>query len=340
MRSLHPVHFLRGRTRAVVAGATAVVLTLGLAACGAEADADTAGDGRTYESDFGPVELPEKIERIVSVDFYTPAALIDLGINPVGVVNSYFTDTEGNGIPVAYTTVVAENGATSIGEYYEMNLEAVAKADPDLIIATNDFLPMDDELRPELEKVAPILTFNARDGESWRTRAVELAKILDKSAELQPLVEKYEKRRDEIKEEYADVLESQTFTVFVPVEDEWGTYAATHFSTPILRDLGADFRAQDDDEINEFGFPNWFSYERLDRIANADVILTARGTEEARAALSDNTIWNNLPAVKNDMVFDYIPLSPTGSFGWALENLEDLVTVFEQVRAGMEDQQS
>ncbi|MHC9045527.1 ABC transporter substrate-binding protein [Microbacterium saperdae] len=332
--SAHP----NRRARRLVGILTASTAVFSLAACGTPADGDTASATRVYENAFGTVELPEKIERIVSIDFYTPAALVDLGIMPVGVVNSYFTDTEGMAIPTQYSAAVAESGAESIGEYYELNLEAVAKADPDLIIATSDFLPMDDPLRAELEKVAPIITFEARDGESWRTRATDLAEILDKEDELQPLIDEYDARRDAIKEEYADILADQAVTVFVPVADEWGTYADTHFSTPILRDLGATFREQADDEVNEAKFPNWFSYENLDRLSNADAVFVMPGTDEGRAALDTNTIWQNLPAVQNDMVFDYIPLSPTGSFGWALENLDDLEDLLAQVQAKVDAQ--
>ncbi|WEK60855.1 MAG: ABC transporter substrate-binding protein [Candidatus Microbacterium colombiense] len=323
------------RLAGILAASTAV---FALAACSAPADDDAAGATRVYENEFGTVELPEKIERIVSVDFYTPAALIDLGVMPVGVVNTYFTDTEGVAIPTQYSQAIADSDAESIGEYYELNLEAVAKADPDLIIATSDFLTMDDPLRAELEKVAPIITFEARDGESWRTRATDLAEILGKEDVLQPLVDEYDARRDAIKEEYADILADQAVTVFVPVADEWGTYADTHFSTPILRDLGATFREQTDDEVNEAKFPNWFSYENLDRISNADAVFVMRGNEEGRANLATNTIWQNLPAVQNDMVFDYIPLSPTGSFGWALENLDDLEDLLAQVQEKVDAQ--
>lgn len=322
----------RRRKRLALTTVAAALSLAVLAACATAPTAPAEEKTRVYESEFGPVELPETIERIVSVDFYTPAALVDVGVSPVGVVNSYFT--EAAAIPAQYKSAVKENGAESIGEYYELNLEAIAKAKPDLILATSDFLPLDDPLRPALEKMAPILTFEARDGESWRTRATAMAEILDKKDVVQPLIDAYTERRDSIAETYADILASEALTVFVPVADEWATYADTHFSTPILRDLGATFREQQEDEINEARFPNWFSYEALDRLSNADVILRNPGAPaEAQAALETNTIWNNLPAVANGMVVDYIPMSPTGSFGWALENLDSLETMLAEIQA-------
>ena len=81
----------------LLAVGTALTLTVGLAAC-APADSEQVGSApatRTVETDFGPVEVPVDIERIVSVDFYTPAALVDVGVMPVGVVNTYFTASNG-----------------------------------------------------------------------------------------------------------------------------------------------------------------------------------------------------------------------------------------------------
>lgn len=335
LASAHP----NRRARRLGGILTASIAVLALAACSAPADGDADDDTRVYESEFGDVELPATIERIVSVDFYTPAALLDLGVTPVGVVNSYFTDTDGGGIPVEYTQAIADSDAESIGEYYELNLEAIVKADPDVVLATQDFLPLDDPMREEIEKIAPIITFNARDGEAWHTRATELAKILDKEAELQPLIDEYETTRDEISAEYADILAEQAVTVFGPEPDEWGAYADTHFITPVLRDLGATFREQQDDEVTEDGFPQWFSYEELNRISNADVIFMRDGvSEEQMAALEANTIWQNLPAVHNGMVFEYIQRGPTGSYGWALGNLDDLEALLGQVQAKVDAQ--
>ncbi|MGO3832585.1 MAG: ABC transporter substrate-binding protein [Microbacteriaceae bacterium] len=322
----------RAAVRAFGALAVAAV-TLSLAACAPAAETGSESATRTYESDFGAVEIPTEIERVVSVDFYTPAALMDIGVTPVGVVNSYFTDLEGDGIPLQYSEPIRESGATSIGEYYELNLEAIVQAKPDVVLATQDFLPLDDPMRAEIEKIAPIITFDARDGEAWRTRATELAKIFGQEEKLQPLVDEYNERRDALKKQYADLLANNAFTVFVPYPDEWATYAETHFSTPILRDLGAKFREQQDDEINPTGFPEWFSYEELGRLSNADIVLMPETDAEAVEKVKESTLWQNLPAVKNGMVFGYIDLSPTGSFGWALENLDELDEIFAEIEA-------
>ena len=67
--------------RRLIAATVAAVIPLTAVACGSDST-DDASATRTYDSDFGPVEIPanpEDIQRIVSVDFYTPAALVDPG---------------------------------------------------------------------------------------------------------------------------------------------------------------------------------------------------------------------------------------------------------------------
>ncbi|MFI2565538.1 ABC transporter substrate-binding protein [Paenarthrobacter sp. NPDC018779] len=320
------------RPLAAIAAATLALLVLSACAPASAEDTETS-QSWTFTNDLGSVELPGTIKRVVSVDFYTPAALIDAGVTPVGVVNTYFTDTEGKAIPTAYTSAIKSSGAESIGEYYELNVEAVAKAQPDVILATDDFLPMNDPLRPQLEKIAPIVTFTARDALSWKTRSDQVAEIVKHVDTLEPIREKYLARLNEVKAEHKDFLTDKTMAVFVPSQEAtWGTYASTHFTGGVWSDLGARYREQQSDEINPAGFPNWFSYEELGRINNADVLFY-QAKDDPRTTLADNVIWQNLNAVKSGLVFPNIDRSATGSYGWALENLNDIDALLDGVEA-------
>src|SRR5690606_22505851 len=130
-----------------------------LAACGDD-DPEATSETWTYESEFGPVELPRTIERVVSIDYYTPAALIDLGVVPVGVVSSYFGDADADYIPSRYRETVAQSGARSVDDAsWATAIEAVAAAEPDVIIATSGYLPPDSPIREQLERIAPVVTF-------------------------------------------------------------------------------------------------------------------------------------------------------------------------------------
>ena len=193
----------------------------------------------------------------------------------------------------------------------------MSTTDPYLILATDDFLPLDDPLRDKLESIAPIITFKARDGKagepgppSWPTSSTGRTRWNHLSLTTTPGATRSPKGT-------ATSWRSRPSPSSSPPPTNGGTYADTHFSTPILRDLGAHFREQRDDEINENGFPNWFSYEELGRLDNVDVIFTPVTDRAVLDKVEGNELWKRLPAVRNGLVFEYIPDSPTGSYGWS-----------------------
>ncbi|MEV3875106.1 hypothetical protein AB0J49_28630, partial [Streptomyces sp. NPDC049906] len=85
-RGLRPKGF---RFLTLTVASAAVLLT---SACSSDSTASSksaeAGT-RTVTDIAGKVEVPAEPQRIVSVDFYSPATLVDLGIKPVGVVEGF-----------------------------------------------------------------------------------------------------------------------------------------------------------------------------------------------------------------------------------------------------------
>ncbi|MCK9494339.1 MAG: ABC transporter substrate-binding protein [Dehalococcoidia bacterium] len=323
--------------REFISGVGAAALAAAfLAACGGDdADADAGSGTWTYESEFGPVELPRTIERIVSIDYYSPTALVDIGMLPVTVVSAYLSDPDGGAFPAGYQQAIIDSGAISIGEYWgEFDVEAILAAEPDLIIATSDFLPFDSPLREQMEQIAPIVTFTARRAGSWLTRSDGIAEILGREDELDGLRSEYEQYRDDLRERYADVLDRFTFAVFSPQDDNWGVYARDHFSVGVLQDLGAHFIDEDTPELglDEDGYPTWLPYEQIRLLNDADIILRHPNTDEVFAALQDNPLWETLPAVQQGRVFTYIKFDATSSYGWAIQNLRDLDQLFAEIQ--------
>ncbi|MCK9494345.1 MAG: ABC transporter substrate-binding protein [Dehalococcoidia bacterium] len=328
--------------REFISGVGAAALAAAfLAACGEdEGDADAGSATWTYESEFGPVELPRTIERVVSIDYYTPPAMIDLGVVPVGVVNEYLTDVGGDAIPAEYQQAVIDGGAqrVSMSGYWETDIEAVAAAEPDLIIATTDVLALDAPTREQLEQIAPVVTFTARRPGSWLTRADGLATILGREDEVARLRAEYEEYRDELRERYAGLFDGLTFAVAGFLDDQWGVYAKGHWATEILLDLGAHFIDEDVSELqsDENGFPTWLSYEQLHLLNDADVILRATNADAAFAAVEANPLWKTLPAVQRGRVFSYINFTATGSYGWAMQNLQDFDQILAEVQSHLD----
>lgn len=159
---------------------------------------------------------------------------------------------------------------------------------------------------------------------------------IGKSAEIKKQAAVFEKRADELKTKYADVLADNKIAVFAYGQDKttWGTYPAGHFYVPAWDAVGAKFRPYTEGEHKgeEGAVSEWLSLEQIGKLDNADILLHAYGAKDfVDETLADNTVWKNLPAVKNGMVFRNIPASVVSSFQWGTESLDALDGVLAQI---------
>ncbi|MFJ6614192.1 ABC transporter substrate-binding protein [Streptomyces sp. NPDC091289] len=325
------------RRRLLAVAAASLVAVLGVSSCSASgtdakgAGADEGSATRTVTDIAGKVEVPAEPKRIVSVDFYSPATLVDLGIKPVGVVEGFDSD-DPDLRPKRYHDAL--KGTPTIGLYYELNIEAVAQQNPDLIFAETRFLKKGELKR--LQGIAPVVQLDAAGVGAWKERTLMIGAAIGKSAEIKKQADVFEKRADELKTKYADVLKDNTFAVLGHGQDRttWGTYPAGHFYVPAWDAVGAKFRpfTEGEHKGEEGSVSEWLSLEQIGKLDNADIIAYAYGAGDfVDKTLAKNTVWKNLPAVKNGMVFRNIPASVVSSFEWGTESLDALDGVLAQI---------
>ncbi|MFD3979821.1 ABC transporter substrate-binding protein [Streptomyces griseus] len=327
------------RRRLLAVAAASLVAVLGASSCSAsgdgakEAAADKGSATRTVTDIAGEVEVPAEPKRIVSVDFYSPATLVDLGVKPVGVVEGFDSD-DPDLRPKRYHDAL--KGTPTIGMYYELNIEAVAQQNPDLIFAETRFLRKGELKR--LQGIAPVVQLDAAGVGAWKERTLMIGAAIGKCAEIEKQAAVFEKRADELKKKYADVLAENRIAVFAYGQDKttWGTYPAGHFYVPVWDAVGAKFRpfTEGEHKGQEGAVSEWLSLEQIGKLDNADILLYAYGAKDfVDETLADNTVWKNLPAVKNGMVFRNIPASVVSSFAWGTESLDALDGVLAQIDA-------
>ncbi|MEU3057584.1 ABC transporter substrate-binding protein [Streptomyces griseus] len=328
---------LPSRRRLIVVAAASLVAVLGVSSCSASGtDAQGAGAGkgaatRTVTDIAGKVEVPAEPKRIVSVDFYSPATLVDLGVKPVGVVEGFDSD-DPDLRPKRYHDAL--KGTPTIGLYYELNIEAVAQQNPDLIFAETRFLRKGELKR--LQGIAPVVQLDAAGVGAWKERTLMIGAAIGKSAEIKKQAAVFDKKADELRTKYADVLENNRIGVFAYGQDKttWGTYPAGHFYVPAWDAVGATFRpfTEGEHKGEEGSVSEWLSLEQIGKLDNADILLYAYGAKDfVDETLAGNTVWKNLPAVKNGMVFRNIPASVVSSFEWGTESLDALDGVLAQI---------
>ncbi|NEC24310.1 ABC transporter substrate-binding protein [Streptomyces parvus] len=328
---------LPSRRRLVAAAAASLVAVLGAGSCSASGtDAKEAGAGkgsatRTVTDIAGEVEVPAEPKRIVSVDFYSPATLVDLGVKPVGVVEGFDSD-DPDLRPKRYHEALKDT--PTIGMYYELNIEAVAQQNPDLIFAETRFLRKGELKR--LQGIAPVVQLDAAGVGAWKERTLMIGAAIGKSAEIKKQAAVFDKKAEALKKKYADVLENNKLAVLGYGQDRttWGTYPAGHFYVPAWDAVGAKFRPFTEGEHKgvEGSVSEWLSLEQIGKLDNADMIVYSYGAGDfVNKTLAGNTVWKNLPAVKNGMVFRNIPASVVSSFEWGTESLDALDGVLAQI---------
>ncbi|MFI1017825.1 ABC transporter substrate-binding protein [Streptomyces sp. NPDC020965] len=324
---------LRARSLATAAAGLAAVLVMSACSAGGTESGKSSDDAtRTVTDIAGKVEVPAKPKRIVSVDFYSPAALVDLGVKPIGVVEG-FDDPDPNLRPKRYHEALRK--AATVGTYYELNVEAVAQQNPDMIFAETRFLRKGELKR--LQSIAPVVQLDASGVGAWEDRTLMIAAAVGKAEEGKRQQAVFRKRAAELKTEYADILTKKTIAVFAYGQDmtTWGTYPAGHFYVPAWDAVGAKFRPFTKGEHK--GEPGtvsqWLSIEQIGKLSNADILIHGYGIQDFVTSLAKNTVWKNLPAVKNGLVFENTPAAVVSSFEWGTESLNQLDKVLARIDA-------
>ena len=188
----------RPTRRAAVLVAAAALVT-GLTGCGSDdSSAEDPAGGSTaagafpvsIENKFGTTEIPAEPERVVTVGFNDQDFVLALGVTPVGVrenLGDYDVTTR----PWAQEQLAGAEFPTVGGA--EIDVEAVAALQPDLIIGVYSYL--DQAVYDQLSGIAPTLaqTDEYADGATpWQEQTLLTGQALGLDDEAQQLVEDVE----------------------------------------------------------------------------------------------------------------------------------------------------
>ncbi|WP_172385987.1 ABC transporter substrate-binding protein [Streptomyces sp. MNP-20] len=307
----------RRPARATAAAALAVAGALALAACGSGDGSGKSDDGsgskavaqggedfakaaertarmgttakpgrfpRTLTHALGRTELKQRPQRVVVLDVGELDNVVSLGVKPVG-----YAPTEGDdGVP-GYLRKRA-GSPRNIGTINSLNLEAIAKLKPDLILGSELRAA---KLYPQLSRIAPTV-FSVRPGFTWKENYLLNAAALDRSAEARARLGAYEKEAKALGDELGPKKPTVTMLRYLP--DRVRLYAKASFIGTILEDVGLPRpeNQRADDLATEI------SPEKIDE-ADADWIFTGvygDPKKTGRSAAERNPLWKKLDAVK------------------------------------------
>ncbi|MFB7866551.1 ABC transporter substrate-binding protein [Streptomyces sp. NPDC056069] len=239
---------------------------------------------RTLTHALGKTEIPAAPKRVVVLDVGELDNVVSLGIKPVG-----FAPSEGDdGIP-AYLKKDA-GSPKSVGTINNLNLEAIANLQPDLILGSQ--LRAADKY-DELSKIAPTV-FSIRPGFTWKENYLLNAAALDRTGEAKSKLAAYETKARQLGADIGPNKPTISMVRYLPGKIR--LYAKASFIGTILQDAGLPRPANQ--QVNDLAVE--VSPEKIDQ-ADGDWIFTgvygdpkATKRDTARA----NPLWKNLEAVK------------------------------------------
>jgi iron complex transport system substrate-binding protein len=271
-----------------------LMLALIISGCGKEASSGTDSNSTpkektaefiTYESETGPIEVPADPQRVILLSGFT-GNVLDLGVNVVGV------------------DVWSKNNPTfaeelkDVEEVSDESLEKIIELEPDLIIGLSNIKNLD-----KLSEIAPTVTYTWGKVD-YLTQHLEIGKLLNKEKEAQAWVDDFTKRAEEAGEEIrakigedatVSVMESYGKDLYV-FGDNWarGTeiiYQAMKLNMP--------------EKVKEVALESGYytlSTEVLPEYAGDYMILSKYS--DADTSFQETETYKNIPAVKNNRVFE------------------------------------
>ncbi|MFB7816709.1 ABC transporter substrate-binding protein [Paenibacillus chitinolyticus] len=282
----------------------ALLLLLFSAACGIAGQQSGSGqsaaegaDGasgqaavRTIRDAGGEVAIPVKPLRIADVSGSTEELLV-LGFTPVVTGNTEMS------APTQLTPILQKKlggGTVKAGWFQsEVSLEAIAAANPDLILAG----PAQSKIYDQLRTIAPTVRvpygFNA-----FRERFSFLAETLDKKKEMEDWSSRYEADSRKLKEQITKLTGNETFAVIEATQKEIRVYAETGIADMLYRDLGLPKPPGTPDPDPWGG--KVLSLEALPAIDADHIVLLA---DNEQNALEQSRLWGGLRAVKTGHVY-------------------------------------
>ncbi|PZA19975.1 iron-siderophore ABC transporter substrate-binding protein [Modestobacter versicolor] len=283
--------------------ATALVIT----SCGSDPDGDTADAATsggssdafpvTIEHTFGETTIEQEPEKVVTWGFGSTDAALALGVVPVAIpFQAYGGDDEGllpwiaeelDELGVETPTVLPEGD--------EVPFEAIAAADPDVILANYSGITAEDY--ETLSQIAPVVAY---PGEAWTTPwrdvVTTVGQALGKEQEAAELVADTEQTIADAAAEHPE-LQGKTVAAVWDTAGTFYVYEAADPRVEFLTDLGLEVAPSVEQlSTGESTFYYTLSYEQVAGLTS-DVLLSYASTQEEADAFAAQPYAQTMPQV-------------------------------------------
>ena len=299
--------------KTLVATCMTAMMFVGCTSNGAANEEIKTGDTVKVTDVRGEVEIPANPQRIVDLSGNSDILSI-LGYKVVGTATSDAYDY------TKFPSYLEEtlSGAKILGYSMQdtMDVEAVMNLNPDLIVIST----VQEKMYDALSEIAPTVMIQL-EALNWKEDVRALGKVFGKEDVANEWIANYEAKAkeagDKIKAKYGD---DTTYLSFLASGGQFFVFDGAGFGDVLYKDMGLA-KPEGMPEQTDISLPV-VTHEGLASI-KADYIF-AIATDEDLAQLEANSIWNNLPAVKNGNVV-ILESSPYFNQGYSPIGREKLV---------------
>ncbi|MFF2021941.1 ABC transporter substrate-binding protein [Streptomyces sp. NPDC058171] len=316
--------------------AGALALSLALTGCGSSDDekgSDAKDETRVFAADNGKITIPAKPKRVVATGYAVPV-LIEAGAPLVGISSWKRGEPMMNEKDLAaykkLTKVAGEQAA-------ETNYEAIAEADPDLIVIGVPAPVLGDIDVKRLESIAPVVAIGPTVPSAWRELSHKQADAAGALKQFDSVKATYEAKAGEIAKKYEAVLPK----LKLGHVGAYGEVAKGNFHREFGRSWGSniaeDIGAKYYGKVKKAGpgsqsVSEYPSIEELpESLGEADAItysVQADGSvPEPVKYVMDSKLWKNLPAVKAGKTFAF-RYTEAATYGQGVQTLDAIDKAF------------
>ena len=298
-----------GLTARAAALVSATALAATACTSGAADPQAEGGDWKTVTVDhaFGSTEIDAEPKRIVTVGWSDEAALLEMGIVPVGMAESTYAGDDDGYLPWDLEKIEELGGEKP--ELFNTDdgvpVEEIAALEPDLILGVQS--GMEEDEYEQLSGVAPTVPYLDQPWMTpWQDEVRAIGEAVGRPDDADKVVADTESYLDGLVEEHPE-LEGSTFAAgtLMPDTGELGFYINGDPRNALLEQLGltpAPFL--DDIDAEENAFYGTMSQENAEDI-DADVLVMWFNSPEDRKSLEDSGVFGRVRAVEDGGFIGY-----------------------------------
>lgn len=269
-------------------------------------DKEQTEETRSVEHLFGKAEVPVEPKKVVLLSHVSwEGSLVSVGVKPYAVM------AYDNEFPPHLTKEL--EGVKALPYADEINSEEIVKLDPDLLIISDRYKPLYDQLSETIPTVV------VEVGGDWKEDHLKVAEAVGKLDEGKKVIEDLEKEAEDIGNRIREKTGNETFMAVAINKKDIRVYGRTNHATNSL--LFDDLKLTPAENIPE-DFGENISIEGLAKY-NPDHILDVSyfNSGEFYDSVTQGEVWKSLKAVQNNKVHT---LSTTWGFWDPIERQKGL----------------